>query len=238
MTHALWKEGAMIGARKTFIGVITHSKHRHGLPFCLVTTMHGYWLCLRLANTTGATVITIRRVSIFRTKMAVASFNLSIRDLCGSIKRSWMDRELPQTYQTCSFCVPNHLGRPKNSPSDPLKSSAENKCLGANRARPLVVRLGSSGTGINYISIKLRQSRSIGIQIIISIVWVSKHFSNILAKCWSWVEYLIYTINLGATNNANQDYMRINYTLMFVYTIADWSIIDIVHCHLLVKLGV
>jgi hypothetical protein len=21
---------------------ISHSKHRHGLPFCLVTTMHGY----------------------------------------------------------------------------------------------------------------------------------------------------------------------------------------------------
>jgi hypothetical protein len=29
-----------------------HSKHRHGLPICVVTTMHGYWLCLRLANTT------------------------------------------------------------------------------------------------------------------------------------------------------------------------------------------
>jgi hypothetical protein len=26
------------------------SKHRHGLPICVVTTMHGYWLCLRLAN--------------------------------------------------------------------------------------------------------------------------------------------------------------------------------------------
>jgi hypothetical protein len=37
----------------------THSKHRYGLPFCLVTTMHGYRLCLRLDNTTGATVIRI-----------------------------------------------------------------------------------------------------------------------------------------------------------------------------------
>jgi hypothetical protein len=55
--------------------------------------------------------------------MAVPIFNLSIRDLCGSIKWSWMDRDLPQTYQTCLFCVLNHH-RPKNSPSDPLKSSS------------------------------------------------------------------------------------------------------------------
>jgi hypothetical protein len=63
---------------------------------------------------------------------------------------------------------------------------------------------------------------------------------------------------LDATNYTNQDYMRVNYTLIVVYTmllvtgskskkrlvflpgygpiaIADWSII--VHCHLLVKHG-
>jgi hypothetical protein len=48
---------------------------------------------------------------------------------------------------------------------------------------------------------------------------------------------------LVATNYANQDYMRVNYTLIVVYTIptlsnlaiADWSIL--VNCHLLVKHG-
>jgi hypothetical protein len=52
------------------------------------------------------------------------------------------------------------------------------------------------------------------------------------------------TIILVATNYANQDYMRVNYTLIVVFTIplvtcpiaiADWSIL--VHCHLLVKHG-
>jgi hypothetical protein len=63
---------------------------------------------------------------------------------------------------------------------------------------------------------------------------------------------------LDATNYANQDYMRVNYTYIYLHcalsswqpikkrlmflpgygsvAIADWAII--VHCHLLVKLGI
>jgi hypothetical protein len=49
--------------------------------------------------------------------MAIAIFNLSNRDICGKIKRAWMDRDLPRTRQTCLFCMLNHL-RPRNSPSE------------------------------------------------------------------------------------------------------------------------
>jgi hypothetical protein len=81
-----------------------HSKHRHGLPICVVTTMNGYWLCLRLANywrnshhnRVGVVHVNSRSPPCinFWTKMVVAIFNLWIRDLCGSIKRSWIDRDL------------------------------------------------------------------------------------------------------------------------------------------------
>jgi hypothetical protein len=76
-----------------------------------------------------------------------------------------------------------------------------------------------------------------------------------LAKCWFRVEYFNTRI-LVATNYVNQDYIRVNYTLIVVHTIplvtcsqsknlflpgygpiviADWSIL--VQCHLLVKHG-
>jgi hypothetical protein len=102
--------------------------------------------------------------------------------------------------------------------------------------------------------IRHRNDISIGIQTIISIVRVGKHFSKILVLSGVFNRRI-----LVATNYANQDYMRINYTLIVVYTIhlhsnlqpikkrlmflpgygpiaiADWSIL--VHCHLLVKHG-
>jgi hypothetical protein len=86
---------------------------------------------------------------------------------------------------------------------------------------------------------------------IISIVWVSKHFSKMLV-----LSGVFNTIILVATNYANQDYMRVNVYTYSCYTtciplvtcsqskkscfcliapIADWSIH--VYCHLLVKHG-
>jgi hypothetical protein len=88
---------------------------------------------------------------------------------------------------------------------------------------------------------------------IISIVRVSEHFSKMLV-----LSGVFNTRILDTTNNANQDYMYVNYALIVVYSmllvtgsqsknvscfcldmaqlaIADWSII--VQCHLLVKHG-
>jgi hypothetical protein len=50
------------------------------------------------------------------------------------------------------------------------------------------------------------------IQIILSIVRVSEHFSKMLV-----LSGVFTTIILDATNYANQDYMRVNYTLIVVY---------------------
>jgi hypothetical protein len=82
------------------------------------------------------------------------------------------------------------------------------------------------------------------------IIRLSEHFSKMLV-----LSGVFNTKIVDATNYANQDYMRVNYTLIVVYTmllvtgsqsknvscfcldmaaIADWSII--VHCHLLVQL--
>jgi hypothetical protein len=51
------------------------------------------------------------------------------------------------------------------------------------------------------------------IQIIISIVRVSEHFSKMLV-----LSGVFNTKILDATNYANQDYMRVNYTLIVVHT--------------------
>jgi hypothetical protein len=56
-------------------------------------------------------------------------------------------------------------------------------------------------------------NKIIEIQIIISIVRVSEHFSNM-----SVLSGVFNTRILDATNYANQDYMRVNYTLIVVYT--------------------
>jgi hypothetical protein len=56
-------------------------------------------------------------------------------------------------------------------------------------------------------------NKIIEIQIIISIVRVM----NIIAKCWFLVEYLIKEFWMLRTD-PNQDYMRVNYTLIVVYT--------------------
>jgi hypothetical protein len=46
-----WETSCLVvDAFGTTSWLFPHSKHRHGLPICVVTTMHGYWLCLRLAN--------------------------------------------------------------------------------------------------------------------------------------------------------------------------------------------
>jgi hypothetical protein len=55
--------------------------------------------------------------------------------------------------------------------------------------------------------------KRIEIQIIISIVRVSEHFSKMLV-----FSGVINTRILDATNYANQDYMRVNYALIVVYT--------------------
>jgi hypothetical protein len=96
-------------------------------------------------------------------------------------------------------------------------------------------------------------NKTIEIQIIIRIVRVSEHFSKMLV-----LSGVFNTRNLNARNYENQDYMRVNYTLIVVYSmllvtgsqskkrimclagygpiaIADWSII--VQCHILVKHG-
>jgi hypothetical protein len=59
-----------------------------------------------------------------------------------------------------------------------------------------------------------KNNKSIGIQIIISIVGVSKHFSKTLVFSGVFIAKI-----LVAMNYANQDYMRVNYTLIVVYTI-------------------
>jgi hypothetical protein len=53
----------------------------------------------------------------------------------------------------------------------------------------------------------------IEIHIIISIARVSEHFSKMLV-----LSGVFNTIILDATNYANQYYMRVNYTLIVVYT--------------------
>jgi hypothetical protein len=93
---------------------------------------------------------------------------------------------------------------------------------------------------INEISIKLKLNKIIEIRIVIT-VRVSEHFSKMLV-----LSGVFNTRILDATNYANQDSMRVNYALIFVYTmlllvtgsqskniscfcldmaIADWSII-------------
>jgi hypothetical protein len=56
-------------------------------------------------------------------------------------------------------------------------------------------------------------NKIIEIQIIIRIVRVSEHLSKMLVLC-----RVFNTRILDATNYANQDYMRVNYTLIVVYT--------------------
>jgi hypothetical protein len=56
-------------------------------------------------------------------------------------------------------------------------------------------------------------NKIIEIQIIINIVRVSEHFSKMLV-----LSGVFNTRILDATNNANQDYMLVNYTLIVVYT--------------------
>jgi hypothetical protein len=56
-------------------------------------------------------------------------------------------------------------------------------------------------------------NKIIEIQIVISIVRVSEHFSKILV-----LSGVFNTRILDATNYANQDYMHVNYTLIVVYT--------------------
>jgi hypothetical protein len=56
-------------------------------------------------------------------------------------------------------------------------------------------------------------NKIIEIQTIISIVRVSEHFSKMLV-----LSGVFNTRILDATNYANQDYMRVNYTLIVVYT--------------------
>jgi hypothetical protein len=56
-------------------------------------------------------------------------------------------------------------------------------------------------------------NKIIEIQIIISIVRVSEHFSKMLV-----LSEVFNTRILDATNYVNQDYMRVNYTLIVVYT--------------------
>jgi hypothetical protein len=86
---------------------------------------------------------------------------------------------------------------------------------------------------------QLNLNNKIIIQIIISIVRVSEDFSKMLV-----LSGVFNTRILDATNYANQDYMRVNYTYSCLHyalsiqqpiEIADWSII--VQCHLLVKHG-
>jgi hypothetical protein len=66
---------------------------------------------------------------------------------------------------------------------------------------------------INEISIKLIYNKIIEIRIIISIVRVIEHDSKMLV-----LSGIFNTRSLDATNYANQDYMRVNYTLIVVYT--------------------
>jgi hypothetical protein len=56
-------------------------------------------------------------------------------------------------------------------------------------------------------------NKIIEIQIIISIVRVSEHFNKMLV-----LSGVFNTRILDSTNYANQDYMRVNYTLIVVYT--------------------
>jgi hypothetical protein len=56
-------------------------------------------------------------------------------------------------------------------------------------------------------------NKIIEIQIIISIVRVSEHLSKMLV-----LSGVFTTRILDATNYVNQDYMRVNYTLIVVYT--------------------
>jgi hypothetical protein len=56
-------------------------------------------------------------------------------------------------------------------------------------------------------------NKIIEIQIIISIVRVSEHFSKMLVLSGAFNTRI-----LDATNYANQDYMRVNYTLIVIYS--------------------